>query len=181
MQGGSQIFEFDDLWQLGRLHLNISSWRSIQTHVLCPLSLLFTLSFLSSPRLPPPTAPITTPARLSPMRTARHHLRTKSANVLFSVSESIMMKNRKGLKADPWWSPTSTAGFTCSCSTPHYSFALMARVLHQSDTLLWYPLSRMHQYSSSLGTLSYIFFRSTNTQCKSCCPSLYLSYSCLRP
>ena len=41
------------------------------------------------------------------------------------------------------------------------------------------PLSHMHQYSSSLGTLSYAFSRSMNTQCKSCCPSLYLSCSCL--
>ena len=29
--------------------------------------------------------------------------------LMFSVSESIMMANRKGLKADPWWRPTSTA------------------------------------------------------------------------
>ena len=52
---------------------------------------------------------IPTPVRISPLRTAPHHLRTSSANVFFSVSEFIMMENRKGLKADPWWSPTSTA------------------------------------------------------------------------
>ena len=74
--------------------------------VLCLCSCHFHSSLLQGS---PPTAPITTPARISPLRTAPHHLRTKSANVLFPVSESIMMKNRKGLKADPWWSPTSTA------------------------------------------------------------------------
>ena len=28
---------------------------------------------------------------------------------MLSVSESIIMANRKWLKADPWWRPTSTA------------------------------------------------------------------------
>ena len=30
-------------------------------------------------------------------------------NNVFFVSESIMMATSKGLKADPWWWPTSTA------------------------------------------------------------------------
>ena len=45
------------------------------------------------------------------------HSTTSSANIIcqgasflmFSVSESIMMANRKGLKAHPCWRPTSTA------------------------------------------------------------------------
>ena len=45
------------------------------------------------------------------------HITTSSANItcqgasfpMLSVSESIMMATRKGLKADPWWRPTSTA------------------------------------------------------------------------
>ena len=77
----------------------------------------------------------------SPLRRAPHHLRTHLRRcffLMFSVSESTMKANRKGLKTDPWWSPTSTAkGFNCSCSTPHYSFALMVHVLHKSDVLLW--------------------------------------------
>ena len=43
------------------------------------------------------------------------HSTTSSANIIcqggfflmFSVSESTKMANRKGLKADPWWSPIS--------------------------------------------------------------------------
>ena len=45
------------------------------------------------------------------------HSTTSSANIICqgasflmcSVSEFIMMANRKGLKADPWWRPTPTA------------------------------------------------------------------------
>ena len=47
----------------------------------CTLSLLMTLSFLSSPRLPS-TAPVPHPERLSPLRTAPHHPRTSSDKVL---------------------------------------------------------------------------------------------------
>ena len=47
----------------------------------CSLSSLLTLSFLYSPRLPF-NAPVPTPARLSPLRTAPHHPRTPSAEVL---------------------------------------------------------------------------------------------------
>ena len=72
ISASSSLHEFGDLWQLGRLHLNTSQLLSIQTLVLC-LNLL-TLSFLSSPRSPS-TAPVPTPARISPLRTA-------SANVL---------------------------------------------------------------------------------------------------
>ena len=79
-----------------------------------PISLcvLLTLSFLSSPMLPS-TAPVPTPARISPLRTAPHHQRTSSPQgasfPMFSVSESIMVANRKGLKAGPRWRPTSDA------------------------------------------------------------------------
>ena len=48
----------------------------------------------------------------SHLRVAPQHPRTSSAKVffvMFYVSESIMMANRKGLKADPWWRSTSTA------------------------------------------------------------------------
>ena len=47
----------------------------------CSLSLLLTLSFPYTPR-PFYTAPVPTPARLSPLRTAPHHPRTSSAEVL---------------------------------------------------------------------------------------------------
>ena len=51
--------------------------------------------------------------RIRILRTVRHHPGTSSAKgasfLMFSVSESIMMANRKGLIADPWWRPTSTA------------------------------------------------------------------------
>ena len=116
------------------------------------------------------------------------HSTTSSANIIcqgacflmFSVSESIIMANRKGLKADHWWSPTSIAKGSL---VPAAHLTTVSHWWYMSFTSLMYfsgtPLSRMHQYSSSLGTLSYAFSKSMNTQCKSCCPSLYLSCSCL--
>ena len=71
-------------------------------------------------------------------------------------------------------------GFACSCSTPHHSFALMAHVLHQSDVLLQYPLFALShapiQFFPRDSVLCF-FSRSMDTQCKSCCPSAYLSCS----
>ena len=75
-------------------------------------------------------------------------------------------------------------GFACSCSTPHFSFALMIGAYMSFTSLIYFsgtPLSRMHQHSSSIGTLLYAFTRSMNTPCrpKSRSPYLYLSCSCL--
>ena len=109
----------------------------------CTLSLPLTLSFLSSPRLPS-TAPVPTPVRLSPLRTAPHHLRPSSAKVLFSdVFRQSIHHNGKQERAESGSLLESNfhgKGFACSCSTTHYSFALMAHVLHQSDVLIWHPL-----------------------------------------
>ena len=62
------------------------------------------------------TAQVPTPARVSPLLTAPQNPRTSSAAngqgasfLMFSVSESKMMTNRKGLKAAHWWRPTSPA------------------------------------------------------------------------
>ena len=91
-----------------------------------------------------------------------------------------MMANRKGLKADPWRRPTSTAtgSFVPAAhltNVSHRCYLSFASLMYFSGT----PLFHMHQYSFSLGTLSYAFSRSMNTHCKSCCPSLYIYCSCL--
>ena len=88
------------------------------------------------------------------------HSTTSSANIIcqgasflmFSVSESTMMANRKGLKADPWWRPTSTAKGSL---VPAAHLTTVSHWWYMSFTSLMYfsgtPLSRMHQYSSSSG------------------------------
>ena len=59
---------------------------------------------------------------------------------------------------------------------------LILIVIHQSDVVLWHSLVAHApiglQFSPGY-TLSYAFSRSMNTQCKSRCPALYLSCSCL--
>ena len=90
------------------------------------MSLLLTLSFFPSRLLS--IAPVLPPARLSPLRTAPHIIRESAkARLIFSVSECTVMPNRRGLKSDPRWRQANFRGkgFACSCSTPHYSFALM--------------------------------------------------------
>ena len=116
------------------------------------------------------------------------HSSTSSANItcqgasflMFSVSESFRMANMKGLKADPWWRPTPTANGSLVpaahlTTVSHWWYMSLINLMYLSGT----PLSRIPQYSSFLGTMSYAFSRSMNTQSKSCCPSLYLSCSCL--
>ena len=147
----------------------------------CTLSLPLTLSFLSFPRLPS-TAPVPTPESLSPLRTAPHHLRTylpRCVFLMYSVSESIIMANRKGLKADPWWSPTSTAKGSL---VPAGHLTTVSHCWYMSFTsliLLWRPL--VSHAPIQLFPRNYVvgFSRSMNIQCKSCCPSLCLSCNCL--
>ena len=96
--------------------------------------------------------------------TSLAHSTTSSANiicqgasfVMFSVSESTMMANKKGLKEDRWFGPTFTRKRPASsCTTPHYCFALMVHVLLQYDYTSMAPsLSIMHQCSSPLVTVS---------------------------
>ena len=75
-------------------------------------------------------------------------------------------------------------GFTCSCSTPQYTFTLMIdgrpymfliSLIHCSDT----PCLACTNTVLPQELWHCFFPRSMNTQCKSCCPSLYLSFSCL--
>ena len=61
--------------------------------------------------------------------------------LMFSVSESIMMANRKGLKWVLGEGQLLLQKFAFFYSTPLYGFALMVHALHQSDVLLWHPLS----------------------------------------
>ena len=79
--------------------------------------------------------------------------------LMFSFGESIMMENRKWLKADPRWSPAYT--------TKGRLFLQHTSLQCHGDgpssvrrTSLAPLVSHMHQYSSYLGTLlSYAFSR----------------------
>ena len=117
----------------------------------CTLPMLLILSFLSSPWLPS-TAPVPTPAYLFPLHTAPHHPRTSSAKLL------LFCCFPKGLKADPWWRPNSTANGSL---VPAAHLTTVSHLCYMSLTSLVYfagtPLSRMHQNSSSLWTMSYVF------------------------
>ena len=73
----------------------MGKWRSIQTHALCML-LFLTLPCLSSPKLAS-SARVPTPARISPIDTA-NIICQGGSSLMFSVTESIMMANRKGWK-----------------------------------------------------------------------------------
>ena len=92
----------------------------------CSPSLLLTFSFLSSPRLPS-TAPVLTPARLSPLRTAPHHLRTSSAKVLLfwcfpSVNLSCRQANGKGLNVDATSTGNGSLGLVANLTTVTHSW-----------------------------------------------------------
>ena len=57
---------------------------------------------------------------------------------MFSVSESI--KQERADRGSLVEANFHCKGFACSCSTPHYIFALMVHILHQFDVLLCQPL-----------------------------------------
>ncbi|KAF7663340.1 hypothetical protein LDENG_00211810, partial [Lucifuga dentata] len=85
-----------------------------------------------------------------------------------SVSLSITTANKKGLRADPWCSPTSTLN---SSVTPTAHLTTVLQLSYMSCTTLTYfsatPDFLIQHHSSSLGTLSYAFSRSTKAQCSS--------------
>ncbi|KAF7652147.1 hypothetical protein LDENG_00100830 [Lucifuga dentata] len=80
-----------------------------------------------------------------------------------SVSLSITTANKKGLRADPWCSPTSTLN---SSVTPTAHLTTVLQLSYMSCTTLTYfsatPDFLIQHHSSSLGTLSYAFSRSTS-------------------
>ena len=67
--------------------------------------------------------------------------------------------------------------FAWSCSTPHYSFALMVHVSFAG--LMYFSGTQLFASHAPIQFFPEAFSRSMNTQCNSCCPSLYLSCSCL--
>ena len=167
LQDAYQIFEFGDLWKLGRLHFTMAFHSDT-----CTLALLLTLldTFI----------PLFSKASL--------HCSSSNSSQSFSLvhSEHLIIRVhrlprcflsdvfRHDGKQERTESGSLVEGnihckeVACSSNTPR-----------QSDVLLWHPLPLMYQYSSSLGTLSYAFSRSMNTHCKSCCTSLYLSCVCI--
>ncbi|KAF7642611.1 hypothetical protein LDENG_00254750 [Lucifuga dentata] len=72
-----------------------------------------------------------------------------------SVSLSITTANKKGLRADPWCSPTSTLN---SSVTPTAHLTTVLQLSYMSCTTLTYfsatPDFLIQHHSSSLGTLS---------------------------
>ena len=126
--------EFADLWQRESCIIDIFKFPAdIQfRHVYYVFAIVFALDTFAPnffPRLSS-TDPVPPPRRLSPFRTAPHYTLISSAKVLrfwcFHPVQ-IMMANRKWLKADPGWWPTSTA------KGSHVRAALTVHVLHQSD------------------------------------------------
>ena len=142
--------------------------------------MLLTLSFPSSP----PTLLQFQLQQVFLPRAQHHIIREHHLPICFfsdvCFSESIIMANRKDLKADAWWRPTSTAK---SSLVPAAHLTTVSHRWYISFTSMMYfsgtTLSRMHQCSSYLGTLSYAFSISMNTQCSFCCPSQHLSCRCL--
>ena len=74
------------------------------------------------------------------------HSTTSSANIIcqgasfliFSVSDGKQERAESGSLLEVNF---HCKGFACSCSTPHYSCAVMILVIHQSNELLWHPLA----------------------------------------
>ena len=90
------------------------------------------------------------------------------------------MMNRNGLSAEPRWRPIPTSN--CSLM-PLFDFTRVVAPCYISCTSLMYPSwmfrFRMHLHSTSRGTVSYTFSRSTNTMSRGLLPSLYLSHMVL--
>ena len=95
------------------------------------------------------------------------------------MSTSMMM-NRNGLSAEPWWRPIPTS--KCSL-VPRLDFTHVVAPWYISCTNLLYTSGiyrfRMHLHSTSRGTVSYAFSRSTNTMSRGLLQSLYLSHMVL--
>ena len=96
------------------------------------------------------------------------------------VIQSITMANRSGLKAEPWWRPTSTSKSSVTPATvrilvrlPSY-ISWIRRITFSSTSF-----SRRQFHTSICGTWSYAFSRSMKTQCRFLWPSWYFSMSCL--
>ena len=115
------------------------------------------------------------------------HCTMSSANIIdpgtsfltSSVNTSTRSRNRYGLKAEPWCSPTSTPKLLLSPA------ALRTTGLHpryMSWTILMYFSgtfrSLEHLHISSLGMRSYAFSRSINVTLIFFCPSLCFSIVC---
>ena len=146
-----------------RLHIYASCWCSIQTHAL-PIFLL-TLSFLSSP-IGFPTAPVPSPARLSPRHDIirEHHL----PRCFFSdVFRQWIHHDGKQERAESGYLVEANfhcKGFACSCSTPSLQFRIDSPVWSR-PLLLWHFLVSHASTQFSLGTVS-CFSRPMNTPCK---------------
>ena len=87
-------------------------------------------------------------------------------------------------ETDPWWSPTSTAKGSLVLFLQHTSihfhidgrpYMFFTGLIHCSDT----PCLACTNTVLPQELWRSFPPRSMNTQCKSCCPSLYLSFSCL--
>ena len=169
LQGASQIFEFGDLWQLGRLHLNGVPFR----HMYSVFALDTFIPLFSQASIHCSSSNSSTSFSLAHSTTSSANIICQCASFLmFSVSESITMANRKWLKADPWWKPTSAAkgSLVPACSTPRDSFTLMVHVLHQSDVYTSGTPFVSHapiQFVTLDSVVRMIFSISMNTQCKS--------------
>ena len=126
------------------------------------LSLLLTVSFLSSPRLPS-TDQVPTTARLSSLHTSPHHLLTSSAKVLlFWCFPLVNPSNRKGLTEDPLRRPTSTAKgslvpaahLTTFSHWWYISFPVWCTSLSTWPLVSHAPIQSFHRYSVLCYTLS---------------------------
>ena len=139
MKGASQIFEFGDLWQLGRWHLPNGVPFIHAAYSVFALDTFIPL--FSKASLHCPSSNSSTPFSLVHSTTLSANIIWQAASFLmFSVSKSIMMANKKGLKADHWWRSTSMARGSLA--------------IHQSGT----PLPRMHHYSYSISILCRMLF-----------------------
>ena len=90
------------------------------------------------------------------------------------------MMNRNGLSAEPWWRPIPTSNCLLM---PLFDFTRVVALWYISCTSLMYPSGMfrfcMHLHSTSRGTVSYAFSRSTNTMSRGLLPSLYFSHRVL--
>ena len=114
------------------------------------------------------------------------HSTRSSANIIaqggsfsmFSVRTSIIIMNKRGLRADPWCNPTSIGKYSVS---PFCVTTCVLHDLYMSCTIWTYssgtPFFLKHHQIRSLGILSNAFSRSTKTMCKSLFFSLHFSCS----
>ena len=83
------------------------------------------------------------------------------------VNLFITMDLKKGLRADPWCSPTSTCNLSVPPTTHFISHAALIQLLYDSNIL----------FCTLLSTLLYTFPKNTKTQCSTFWPSVYF-YIC---